>query len=1167
MTLVLGGLANEFNNHQDASALRARIDSEVLYLVYLFIGQWVLTCLYGILLSISAMQYSTGLRAAYLKSAIRQDVGLISQGKVADDLASNISTIEDALSEKLGIVMQAGSTIVVSVIIAFVHSWQLSLALLSTIVLLLFSNFGTAALETRYQRQIQEVDEEAASLAEECLSGIRIVMSCVAESKLVEKYAAFLRKSKAKRIRKSPILGVQYSMSYFALLASYGLAFWYGTILLGQGKIGNGGTIVMYYHCLSLTINCNPTIDPLDSNGLIIENLKGDIELQNIDFSYSARSSVKVLDNLSIKFEAGKTTALVGASGSGKSTIVGLLERWYSPSQGAILIDGCSIETMNVKFLRSSIGLVQQDMTLFSDSVFYNIACGLFGTPSETLPEKERRALVIKSCIEVGAHSFIEGLPDGYDTKVGERGDRLSGGQKQRICIARAIISSPKILIFDEATSALDVKSEHIVEIAIKRASRNRTTIIIAHKLSFVQRSDKIVLLKSGQVIEEGTHESLLAQNGKYSRFWEAQELDNTTQADARDTTESVKVRKEEGSSFSDEENVLSATISTNAEDTSTPEPGMSLVKCSYAILKEHKALQWLFIALLPTCVVAGAVYPAQAIIFGNSVASFNNIDANIQHNEDFWSLMWFITALATLVAFLIMGILSSIMGTIAKFSYQTDYFNSILQQAPQFFDQEDHSSGTLVASLSLHPDHIHNLFNVLGFLLVSVVSITSCSILALSIQWRLALVGLFGSLPVIIFAGYLRVRSGAKKSKSLSEPLLNSAQYASEVIGAVRTVAALTMEQEVCQQLDKKMRESLPLFYRNIGLTMPLFAFSESGSFLGMALIFWYGGNLLADGHLTSSQLWIIFLSVFSSGEGAGEFFASSSSIFHAKQAINTIFDLRSNARTKSKQLAGKIRDDVKEQVSANLIAFHHANFSYPNAPNRRVLDNVSFSVNRGERLAIVGPSGSGKSTIIALLEKFYHLNSGSITIGPYPLEAFDTAAYRNSASLVSQDTILFQGTLRENILLGISEMDSTDERLETAARDANIHEFIASLPEGYNTQCGNKGIAFSGGQRQRIAIARAIVRRPAILLLDEATSALDSLNEIEVLEALQRASKETTTVTVAHRLTTIKNSDFILVLVKGRIAESGTHTSLMEKKGAYWAMCKAQALNREYL
>ncbi|TGO57343.1 hypothetical protein BOTNAR_0203g00190 [Botryotinia narcissicola] len=1167
MPLIFGGLANKFNNFQDASALKETVDSEVLYLLYLFI-------------------------------AIHQDTGLVSQGKVADNFTTSINSIEDALAEKLGVVMQAGSTVIVSLIIAFVHSWQLTLVLFSTIVLLFISNFGTAALDTHFEQKIQQIEESAANLAEEVLNGIRMVMACVAESKLVDDYTAILEAARTKRMQKSPILAVQFSMSYFALLSSYALAFWYGTILLNQGKISSGGTIIIailsinqgtngmrkilpIYGILSkaraasvnlnTVINSTTTVNSLKSGDLVLESIKGEIELHDISYFYPSRPSVNVLDHLNIRFEAGKMTALVGTSGSGKSTIVGLIERWYEPTQGSVSIDGFAINELDVKSLRSKIGLVQQEVTLFNDSIFYNVACGLYGTSLENYSDKDKRDLVVKSCINVGAHDFIESLPEGYNTKVGDKGNLLSGGQKQRISIARAIISSPQILIFDEATSGLDIESERIVEAAIKKVSIGMTSIVITHKLSLVQKADQIVLLKNGTVHESGTHQSLLAMNGKYAQLDEAQRLDETIQYTDQPLGKS-EIQEDDKIDATKLQLDEMAQPKKTFDDMPTPltpdPPRSSLFQSLWTSLVEHRVLMRLFAAVVPTCVIAGGVYPTQTILFGHSVSRLGKFDSNIQKTENFWSLMWFVVAIGVIIAFFLMGTISSIIGTTTKFYYQTEYFKSMIRQDPLFFDKEQNSKGTLVASLSLHTSHIQILFTVLGSLLVALVNLTSCSIFALVVSWRLALVGLFGSVPVILLAGYLRVRSASAKSKTLSGPLLNSAQYASEVIGAVRTVAALTMEDEVCLQLDKRMRESLPVFYKNILVTMPLFAFSESGAFLGMALIFWYGGNLLANGKLETVELWIVFLAILSGGEGAAEFFASSSSISQAGHSINKILELRSRAASMPDGTTSQQHnyDDEKIKNSPVSIEFHGVEFSYPNSSQHLVLKEIDFMIEPGQNLAIVGPSGSGKSTIIALLEKFYTINNGSILIDTSSLNDIDTQHHRSQTGLVSQNTVLFEGTLRDNILLGVRDLSSIDERLENAAKDANIHDFIISLPEGYNTQCGEKGFGFSGGQRQRIALARALVRQPKILLLDEATSALDSLSEKEVLDALNRISGQTTTITVAHRLATIRKADCILVLVKGRIVERGTHLELMELRGTYWAMNQAQALDKDF-
>ena len=248
---------------------------------------------------------------------------------------------------------------------------------------------------------------------------------------------------------------------------------------------------------------------------------------------------------------------------------------------------------------------------------------------------------------------------------------------------------------------------------------------------------------------------------------------------------------------------------------------------------------------------------------------------------------------------------------------------------------------------------------------------------------------------------------------------------------------------------------------------------------------------------------------------------------------------------------------------MSSASISLDNIHFSYPTSPQRPVLQGVTVTIPQGQKIAIVGPSGSGKSTIIALLERFYDPSSGEIRIGNTPLAALDVVTYRSTVSLVSQETLLFQGTLRENILLGVADAEATDERLEAAARDANIHDFIMSLSDGYSTTCGSKGMNFSGGQRQRIALARALVRKPSILLLDEATSALDSDSEMIVQDALKKAARGRTTVTVAHRLSTVMGADRILVLVRGRVQEEGTHAELMRRGGVYWAMCRAQSLD----
>ena len=245
MAVIFGGLVNVYNDKGDKTALKHTIDKQVLLLVVIFLAQWLATCAYAIFFSISAMRRSMALRSAYLKALVSQDVDQVSESRTATDLSTNISVIEDALSEKLGTVLQALSTVLTSLIIAFTRSWQLTLCMLFMVLFLIASNFGTAAIDAKMEQVIHSIEMQASSLAEECLSGIRTVTAYLATNEMGDRYATILQKSKAKGIRKSPVRAAQYSISYFVVLNVYALGFWYGTTLFMQGKIHSGGSVVM----------------------------------------------------------------------------------------------------------------------------------------------------------------------------------------------------------------------------------------------------------------------------------------------------------------------------------------------------------------------------------------------------------------------------------------------------------------------------------------------------------------------------------------------------------------------------------------------------------------------------------------------------------------------------------------------------------------------------------------------------------------------------------------------------------------------------------------------------------------------------------------------------------------------------------------------------------
>jgi ATP-binding cassette, subfamily B (MDR/TAP), member 1 len=472
---------------------------------------------------------------------------------------------------------------------------------------------------------------------------------------------------------------------------------------------------------------------------------------------------------------------------------------------------------------------------LFNDTIYNNVAHGLFGTEMDNLPEQEKRKLVQDACIEANADGFIQDLPEGYDTYVGERAGFISGGQKQRIAIARSIISNPRILLLDEATSALDPKAEGIVQAALDKVSQSRTTVMIAHKLSTVQKADKIIVMNQGRVIEHGSHESLLAAKGAYSRLVNAQSL---TAADDDEEEVDVDDSKEKGdqdmqlSKVQTTRSTTSVKSALKSEDVSRK---LSLFKCLLIVFSEQRNVWGLLLGTFISSVAAGAVFPAQAVLFSRLVTVFQLPEDQLQSRGNFWALMYFVLALGTLAAYASLGFFGTVAAFLITRVYRSEYFASMLRQDIAFYDLEGNSSGALTSRLSTDPQRLQDLVSAnLALILIVLVNLLSCTILALAVGWKLALVAIFGCLPPLFFAGFMRMRLEVQSQDKNAKLYQESARFASEAVGAIRTVASLTLESKVLENYGSRLDRSVRKAYKHILISMFLFGLSESLDLLG---------------------------------------------------------------------------------------------------------------------------------------------------------------------------------------------------------------------------------------------------------------------------------------------------------------------------------------------
>ncbi|KAL1405645.1 GTPase-activating protein [Vanrija albida] len=1179
-----------------------------IYLMVIGIGMFVTTYAYMLIWNYTSEAQGKRIRERYLRAVLRQDIAWFDQmgaGEVATRIQTDCHLVQSSISEKIAITIQHVSTFISGFIVAYARQPRLAGVLTTILPVIMLAGGFMGYYESKFQTRALHFVSKAGTIAEEVIASIRTVQAFATAKVLGKKF-----NDKVDGSRKAGVTGASgeamgLSVMFFAVYAAYALAFVYGGRLVESGSTSSGAILNVFFAILigsfsivmiapelqSIskgraaaaklfeTIDRVPVIDSASDEGERPSSVQGTISFDNVQFHYPSRPDVPVLKGLSTVFEAGKTCALVGASGSGKSTVIQLLERFYDPIVGRILLDGTDIRTLNIKWLRQQIGLVSQEPTLFATTVRGNVEHGLIGSKWEHAPDAERFELVKKACIAANADGFISKLPKGYDTMVGERGMLLSGGQKQRVAIARAIVSNPVILLLDEATSALDGQSERVVQDALDRASVGRTTIVIAHRLATVKNADKILVMGGGEIIEQGTHNNLLEdEHGAYFKLVTNQKLQQEAadhMAQTYDDEGEEIVAQVPGSPVSEKlslhRHITGRSIASQVleqrradrEGFSAPYDKKGFFPLFGRLLKLNKAHWRWYIGGVAGSVASGMVYPGMAILFGRTMADFELPPNEIRSVLDRKALWFFIIAILAAVAMFFNYWCFSTTGWELATTLRKRLFAAVVRHDIEWFDEDENATGTVTANIADQPQKVQGLFGVtLGSILQAFITLVGGAVVGLAYAPLLSLIGI-ACVPLIVGSGYIRLRVVVLKDEQTKKWHASSAQLASEAAASVRTVASLTREDDVERIYSTSLEEPVRISNRTAFRSQALYAASQGIVFLVIALVFYIGALWIASGRLTTATFFTSLMGVIFAAMEAGDIFQYVPDASKAGSSARSIFRVIDNVPTiDAESTEGIVLNPAEVRGHLTLSNIH---FRYPSRPDVRVLRNCSIDIPAGKYVALVGPSGCGKSTSIQLIERFYDPLAGSVTLDGVDIRTLNVASYRSQIALVSQEPTLYSGSLRFNIILGHPQPETvTEEQLKQACRDANILEFIESLPEGFDTEVGSKGGQLSGGQKQRVAIARALVRNPKVLLLDEATAALDSNSERVVQAALDNASLGRSVVAIAHRLSTIQNADMIYFINEGTVVERGTHAELLALKGAYYELVQMQNLSR---